>query len=41
MPINERLCSIAQVAERLGMSQETIADGITAGRLKAPRIGRF
>jgi excisionase family DNA binding protein len=41
MPIDDRLYSMAEVAERLGMSKDTIADWIKAGRLKASRIGRF
>jgi excisionase family DNA binding protein len=41
MKIEERLFSIADVAERLGMSTYTIRDWIAAGRLKATRIGRF
>ena len=41
MKLEERLFSVAEVAERLGMSKYTISDWIKAGRLKATRIGRF
>jgi excisionase family DNA binding protein len=41
MPVNDRLWSIAETAEYLHMSKDTIADWIKAGRLKASRIGRF
>jgi excisionase family DNA binding protein len=41
MKVEDRLFSIAEVAERLGMSKDTISDWIKAGRLKASRIGRF
>jgi excisionase family DNA binding protein len=41
MKVEDRLFSIADVAERLGMSTYTIRDWIKAGRLKATRIGRF
>jgi excisionase family DNA binding protein len=41
MKVEDRLFSIAEVAERLGMSKDTIHNWIKAGRLKASRIGRF
>jgi excisionase family DNA binding protein len=41
MPVDDRLYNIAEVAERLGMSKDTITTWIKAGRLKASRIGRF
>jgi excisionase family DNA binding protein len=41
MPIDDRLYSIAEVAQHLGMSPYTIMTWIKAGRLKASRIGRF
>jgi excisionase family DNA binding protein len=41
MPVDDRLWSIAEVAEQLGMSQDTISHWIKAGRLKASRIGGF
>jgi len=41
MQVEDRLFSIAEVAERLGMSKDTIHNWIKAGRLKASRIGRF
>lgn len=41
MPIDERLWTIAQVADYLAMSKDTIMDWIKSGRLKASRIGRF
>jgi excisionase family DNA binding protein len=41
MTIEERLFSIEEVAERLGMSRYTIAEWLRSGRLKGRRIGRF
>jgi excisionase family DNA binding protein len=41
MPVNDRLYSVSEVAQRLGMSPYTIMTWIKAGRLKASRIGRF
>jgi excisionase family DNA binding protein len=41
MPIDDRLYSIAEVAERLGMSKDTITTWIKTRRLKASRIDRF
>jgi excisionase family DNA binding protein len=41
MPVDDRLYSIAEVAQRLGMSPYTVTTWIKAGRLKASRIGRF
>jgi excisionase family DNA binding protein len=41
MPVDDRLWTIGETAEYLHMSQDTIADWIKSGRLKASRIGRF
>jgi excisionase family DNA binding protein len=41
MPVNDRLWSIAEVANDLGMSKDTITTWVKSGRLKASRIGRF
>jgi excisionase family DNA binding protein len=41
MPVDERLRTIAEVANCLGMSQDTVTEWIKTGRLKASRIGRF
>jgi excisionase family DNA binding protein len=41
MPVDDRPYTIAEVAERLGMSPYTVTTWIKAGRLKASRIGRF
>jgi excisionase family DNA binding protein len=41
MPIDDRLWSIAETANYLGMSKDTIADWVKSGRLRACRIGRF
>jgi excisionase family DNA binding protein len=38
---DDRLYTIAEVAERLGMSPYAIMAWVKAGRLKACRIGRF
>jgi excisionase family DNA binding protein len=41
MPVDERFYSIAEVADCLAMSPDTIHRWIKTGRLKASRIGRF
>jgi excisionase family DNA binding protein len=41
MPVDDRLYSVSEVAQHLGMSKDTIMTWIKAGRLKACRIGRF
>jgi excisionase family DNA binding protein len=41
MKIEERLFSVEETAERLGMSKYTISDWIKAGRLKGFKIGKF
>jgi excisionase family DNA binding protein len=41
MAIDDRLYTIAEVAQYLGMSKDTITTWVKAGRLKASRIGRF
>jgi excisionase family DNA binding protein len=41
MKAEERLFSVEEVAERLGMSKWTITDWLKAGRLKGSKIGKF
>jgi excisionase family DNA binding protein len=41
MKVEERLFSVEETAERLGVSKYTIADWIKAGRLKGTKIGKF
>ncbi|MGH8066992.1 MAG: helix-turn-helix domain-containing protein [Candidatus Entotheonellia bacterium] len=41
MKVEERLFSVEDTAERLGMSKWTITDWIKAGRLKGTKIGKF
>jgi excisionase family DNA binding protein len=41
MNVEDRLWSIAETAEYLHMSKDTVTHWIKAGRLKASRIGRF
>ena len=41
MKVEERLFSLAEVAERLGMSRYTIGEWLRSGRLTGRRIGRF
>jgi excisionase family DNA binding protein len=41
MKVEERLFSVDDTAERLGVSKWTITDWIKAGRLKGTRIGKF
>ena len=41
MKVEERLFSVEEVAERLGMSKWTITDWLKAGRLKGSKIGKF
>lgn len=41
MKLEERLFSVAEVAERLGMSRDTVGEWLRSGRLKGRRIGRF
>jgi excisionase family DNA binding protein len=41
MPVNDRLWSLAETANYLGMSKDTITTWVKSGRLKASRIGRY
>jgi excisionase family DNA binding protein len=41
MKLEERLFSVEETAERLGVSKYTISDWIKAGRLKGFKIGKF
>ena len=41
MNVEERLFSVDDTAERLGVSKWTITDWIKAGRLKGTKIGKF
>jgi excisionase family DNA binding protein len=41
MTVEERLFSVDETAERLGVSKWTIADWIKAGRVKGIKIGKF
>jgi excisionase family DNA binding protein len=41
MKVEERLFSVDDTAERLGVSKWTITDWIKAGRLKGIKIGKF
>jgi excisionase family DNA binding protein len=41
MKVEERLFSVEDTAERLGVSKYTISDWIKAGRLKGTKIGKF
>jgi excisionase family DNA binding protein len=41
MPVEDRLRSVAEVANYLGVSKDTLMAWIKAGRLKASRIGRY
>jgi excisionase family DNA binding protein len=41
MNVEERLFSVEEVADRLGMSRYTISDWIKAGRLKGVKIGKY
>jgi excisionase family DNA binding protein len=41
MKVEERLFSVDDTAERLGVSKWTITDWIKAGRLKGTKIGKF
>ena len=41
MKVEERLFSVEDTAERLGVSKWTITDWIKAGRLKGIKIGKF
>jgi excisionase family DNA binding protein len=41
MKVEERLFSVEDSAERLGVSKWTITDWIKAGRLKGTKIGKF
>jgi excisionase family DNA binding protein len=38
---NDRLYSIAEVAQHLGMRPDTVTTWVKSGRLKASRIGRY
>jgi excisionase family DNA binding protein len=41
MKVEERLFSIPEVAERLGVSKYTVNEWLKVGRIKGTRIGRF
>jgi excisionase family DNA binding protein len=41
MKFEDRLFSVEETAERLGVSKYTISDWIKAGRLKGTKIGKF
>jgi excisionase family DNA binding protein len=41
MKVEERLFSVEEVAERLGMSKWSITDWLKVGRLKGAKIGKF
>jgi excisionase family DNA binding protein len=40
MKVEERLFTVEEVAERLGMSRYTISDWIKTGRLKGVKIAK-
>jgi excisionase family DNA binding protein len=41
MKLEDRLFSVEETAERLGVSKYTVSDWIKAGRLKGFKIGKF